>query len=245
MHHEFERVDAEFDTTDWTYVDVLRGEAEDRRDEVIDLLIRRYWPPVYAWLRQQNYPHDDAAELTQSFFHEIVLQRSLFERADQTRGRLRNLIRTALHHHVADVQRRRARRGVQQLIPDADFLAEQSAFVSDSDATPDQLYDRRWALACLEQAIEECERLYRAAGRIDYWQAFDARVLLPARNNTEPPPRRRLAEQLGFTDESHLSVAVHMVRQRLQAVLQQVVARTVDEPDEREAEFRLLRKLLS
>jgi len=245
MQHEFEQTDADFETTDWTYVDVLRGEADGRHDEALDAMIRRYWPPVYAWLRRKRYDHHEAAEITQSFFYEVVLNRTLFDRADESRGRLRNLIRAALKHHAIDHHRRQARRPAQRLIPEDALRAERAAMNGRSEETADQWYDRRWALACLEQAVEECEQLYRAAGRLDYWKAFEARALNPARHNTEPPPRRPLAEELGFTDESHLSVAVHMVRQRLQAVLQQVVARTVDDPEQRQAEFRLLCELLS
>jgi len=244
MRHEFKQTDADFETTDWTFIDVLRGDVEGRQGEAIEALIRSYWPPVYAWLRQNGHNHHEAAELTQSFFHEIVLERLLFERADESRG-LRNLIRAALRNHVIDHHRRRARQPAGRLIPDAALRVEQSAFSGRDETTPDQLYDQRWALACLEQAIEECERLYRAAGRLDYWQAFEARVLRPARHQNEPSPRAQLADQLGFTDESHVSVAVHMVKQRLQALLRQVVARTVDDPEECEAEFRLLCRLLS
>ncbi len=98
-----------FLTTHWSLIeDVKKCPDEDRA--LIGLLLERYWKPVYCYLRRKGHGNEQAKDLTQGFFHEIVLNRQLIERADISKGRFRTLLLHALNQYLIDEQRRESAR---------------------------------------------------------------------------------------------------------------------------------------
>ena len=80
-----------FLTTHWSLIeDVQSGDDKDRA--LIGLLLDKYWKPVYCYLRRKGYNNEQAKDLTQGFFHEVVLSRELVRRADQSKGRFRSFL---------------------------------------------------------------------------------------------------------------------------------------------------------
>ena len=61
---------------------------------------------MYCYLRRKNYDNERAKDLTQGFFHEVVLNRALIERADQAKGRFRSFLLHALNEYLIDEQRK-------------------------------------------------------------------------------------------------------------------------------------------
>ena len=91
-----------FQTTRWSEIDRAKTPDADQRRLIIDHLIRLYWKPVYCYLRQMGCGNDKAKDLTQGFFHEVVLGQDLIRCADQCRGRFRSFLLTALDHYVSN-----------------------------------------------------------------------------------------------------------------------------------------------
>src|SRR5512137_1615429 len=85
-----------FLTTHWSLIEGVQKQQDPDR-ALIDLLLGRYWKPVYCFIRRKGYANEEAKDLTQGFFHEVVLNRHLFERADPNRGSFRSLLLHALH----------------------------------------------------------------------------------------------------------------------------------------------------
>ena len=85
-----------FLTTHWTLIEKIKS-GEDKDRALIGLMLERYWKPVYCYLRRKGYDNETAKDLTQGFLHEIVLNRGLVHKADQSRGRFRSLLLTALN----------------------------------------------------------------------------------------------------------------------------------------------------
>ena len=94
-----------FLTTHWSLIEDVK-EHEDKDRALIGLLLERYWKPVYCYLRRKGYGNEQAKDLTQGFFHEVVLSRSLIERADQSKGCFRSFLLHALNQHLIDEQRK-------------------------------------------------------------------------------------------------------------------------------------------
>lgn len=98
---EGERTSHHFQTTQWSHIVKVRTLNPQRRKEILEVLIRRYWRPVYGFLRRKGLSNEQAQDLTQSFFHEVVLEGDLFQRAESTKGRFRTFLLTALDRYVA------------------------------------------------------------------------------------------------------------------------------------------------
>jgi len=85
-----------FLTTHWSFIEAAGAGTEDRENAMIGLLLERYWKPVYCYLRRRGYNNEDAKDLTQGFFQEVVLGRELIPQADRSKGRFRTFLLTSL-----------------------------------------------------------------------------------------------------------------------------------------------------
>src|SRR3954465_12051980 len=64
-----------------------------------------YWRPVYSYLRLRwHRPHEEAADLAQEFFAELV-EKKLLARFDPARARLRTYLRVCIDGVVANHDR--------------------------------------------------------------------------------------------------------------------------------------------
>ncbi len=219
-----ERTGAGFQPTRWTLVDALHNGSGAARERAMDELVRLYWPAVYGFLRRSGKPREEAAECTQAFFAEVILRRRLFEHADEARGRLRTLVLTALKRHLIDRQRSAAASEVLRAWSvDVNQLdAEDNAHARCpelADESPDAFFERRWAVAQLEEALRRCEQHFRGTGKSAHWELFAARVVHPAVSAVEPRPLAETAAALGFRSAADAAAAVQVVRKRMLAVL--------------------------
>lgn len=98
----------EFLTTHWSLIEAVGTTADDRNKALIGLLLNRYWKPVYSYLRRLGYDNEQAKDLTQSFFHEVVLGRELIRKADRSKGRFRSFLLTALKRYLINVRHKRS-----------------------------------------------------------------------------------------------------------------------------------------
>ena len=80
-----------FLTTHWSLIESVQ-EHQDPDCALIGLLLKRYWKPVYCYVRRRGHANEEAKDLTQGFFHEVVLNRQLIQRADPSKGRFRTFL---------------------------------------------------------------------------------------------------------------------------------------------------------
>jgi RNA polymerase sigma-70 factor (ECF subfamily) len=101
--------------------------------------------------------------------------------------------------------------------------------------TADVLYERRWAVALIEQVLKRLKEEYRATGNALLFESL--KQLLP--DEPEAMPRAKIAAKLGMTDNA-LRQAFHRFRHRYQLLLREEISRTVAQPTEIEDELRHL-----
>jgi len=109
-----------------------------------------------------------------------------------------------------------------------------------STTTPEQVYERQWALALLDQVLNSLRSEYAAAGKAALYDALKPALVGPR----ETQPHADLAAQLALT-EGAVKVAVHRLRERYRERLKQAVAQTVDAPSEVDSELRHLFRVLA
>lgn len=224
------RTVAGFPVTRWSLVADAAGEAEAS----LESLCRQYWQPVYAVARLAGNDVETARDLTQGFFAKL-LEKGWLADADRGKGRFRTFLVTALKRYMVNEWHREhaaKRGGFAETVPlDAEMAERIHANESSRRMSPDELFDRRWALALLDAALRRLEAEYSVAefsllkdcltadrGEIDYG---------------------KLAGNLG-TSEGAARVAVHRLRKRYRALIRDEVARTVSNETEVDQEMRAL-----
>src|SRR5438477_11500342 len=155
-----------FTTTHWSVVLEAQGESPAAR-EALEKLCRTYWRPIYGFVRRQGVGPEEAKDLTQGFFA-LLLERRDLNTVRQEKGRLRSYLLTSLKHFLTN-ERNRAmaiKRGEgQRLIPlEQLHQGERGGFEPADTSTAEQIYERRWALALLDEVLARLGDEYRAAG---------------------------------------------------------------------------------
>jgi RNA polymerase sigma-70 factor (ECF subfamily) len=101
--------------------------------------------------------------------------------------------------------------------------------------TPEQSFERRWAVSLLEQVFNRLRREYLEEGN---GQLFDDLNPCLVGDRTSLP-YAQLAQKLSLT-ESAVKSAVHRLRQRYRKLLREEIAQTVAAPEEVEEELHHL-----
>jgi RNA polymerase sigma factor (sigma-70 family) len=228
---------ARFATTRWSLVvaaGATGGSPEAR--EALETLCGACWFPLYAFARRTGAAREEAEDLVQGFFA-LLLEKGWLRQADRERGRFRTFLLAAFRHHAAherDRGRAQKRGGGARLLS-LDFAAGETRYLSEPavDETPERLYERRWALALLDRALEGLRASY--AG--DRAAVFEA--LRPHLTGGEPPSLAETGAAIGLS-EGATKVALHRLRRRYRDVLRATIAETVADPGEVDDEIHHL-----
>ena len=109
-----------FPSTRWTMVlEAGDDEAASRQSlSALSELCRIYWRPLYLFLRREGFGPDDAQDLTQGFFADLIETRA-YARADREKGRFRSFLLGALKHFAANARdRERAQKRGGGIVPE-------------------------------------------------------------------------------------------------------------------------------
>jgi RNA polymerase sigma-70 factor (ECF subfamily) len=228
---------AAFVTTHWSVVLTAQGQSPAAQ-EALEKLCQTYWRPIYGFVRRQGIRREEAEDLTQGFFAQLLERKSLGA-VRKEKGRLRSFLLGALKYFLADEQRRAMaiKRGKgQRLIRLEELRADEWIEMELSDPlTAERIYERRWALTVLERVISRLKNEYCAAGNAELFDSL--KQLLP--DEPGAASQAEVAAHLGMT-ENAIRQAFHRFRQRYQSLLREEIANTVATPGDIEDELRHL-----
>jgi RNA polymerase sigma-70 factor (ECF subfamily) len=222
-----------FPTTSWSLIaSAGRASAPDAR-EALARLCEAYWYPLYAFVRRRGHGAEEALDLTQGFFARIIEKQDLAD-ADRARGRFRSWLLGALKHFLANAHDRataQKRGGGAPLVSiDGADAEERWRLEPSHDATPERIFERRWALALLERTLvalrDECAR----KGKGPLFEALKGSLV--ADGGPAGP-----AAELDLTPNA-LKVAAHRLRRRYRDLLRAQIAETVATPEDVDGEIR-------
>jgi DNA-directed RNA polymerase specialized sigma24 family protein len=138
-------------------------------------LCQLYWYPLYAFARRWGQTPEDAQDLTQGFFLQLLDHR-LLAAADQRKGKFRSFLLAAFQHYLSD-QADRARclkRGGHYEFISLDLEGAEDRYQrepADGALTAEQLFDARWAILLLGRAktllAQEIARTVSDPGEVD------------------------------------------------------------------------------
>ena len=227
-----------FLTTHWSLIDGIQA-GHDRDRALIKLLLQRYWKPVYCYLRRKGYNNEDAKDLTQGFFHEVVLNRQLVQRSDQAKGRFRCFLLHALNQYVIN---QKAKQTATIRIPQDKLVSLESVDPSDlpqdvSSYEPEVSYNYAWVSALLDQVLEAVKTSCSEEGLQTHWELFHARIVRPILNGTAAPPLSEICIHLGIEDARRASNMIITVKRRFREVLRRHIHNTVTSSDQVDEEL--------
>jgi RNA polymerase sigma-70 factor (ECF subfamily) len=224
-----------FATTHWSLVLAARDRAEPGARDALASLCDTYWYPLYAYVRRRGHGPDDAHDMTQEFFARL-LEKDFLAGVERSKGKFRSFLLAACNHFLAnehDRARAKKRGGGRRVLSLGAADAEGRYRAEPADAlTAEKLFERRWALALLQQVMARLRDEFEAKGK---GRQFDGlRGFLVGEKGAG---YRRAADELGLS-EGAVKVAVHRLRQRYRELLHEEIGRTVGAPDEIAEEIR-------
>ena len=229
-----------FVTTRWSVVLNARDAASPASARALETLCRTYWYPLYAFVRGSGYSPHDAQDLTQGFFA-VLLAKDFLRVVEPEKGRFRTFLRMAMKRFLVnewDKQRSTKRGGGQMPILLDTEIAEQRFLQEHSGSRdPEAIYDRRWALTLLDEALVRLEQEYAQAGKSREF----AQLKLTAGRGEIPYAEIAAAVQ---TTEGAARVAIHRLRKRFRELFRAVIADTVDTAGEAQEEMRQVLQIL-
>jgi RNA polymerase sigma-70 factor (ECF subfamily) len=232
----------QFAATRWS---VVLAAAKDRSGthtrRALEELIQAYWFPVYAYIRRQGQGPQQAEDLTQEFFTRLLEKKHLAS-VDQSKGRFRSFLLTAVKRFLVnqwDKSQAQKRGGGKRFIA-LDALAAEARYSVEpvDELTPERLFDRRWALAVLDQVLNRLRQEYTDRGKANLFESLQSSLA-----DGPDGGYARIAREMGMS-EGAVKVAAHRLRRRYRQLLREEIAQTMAGPEEIEAEIRHLMECL-
>jgi RNA polymerase sigma-70 factor (ECF subfamily) len=227
-----------FATTHWSVVLAAKQGDASQATAALEKLCRTYWYPLYAFLRREGRSPHDAQDLTQEFFARL-LQGKFLEKVGPQKGKFRSFLLAALKHFLCDEwdkARAEKRGGGQTFISLDDHNAEALYLLEPDAAAPaEQIFEQRWALTLLAQALARLRAEFTAAGKL---REFDhLKIFLSTL--TDDGAYDAVAVKLELAVDT-VAVKVHRLRQRYGELIRAEIAQTVASPADIEEELRHL-----
>lgn len=227
---------ARFAATRWSLVAAsARDDADGRR--ALGELCELYWYPLYAFARRQGFAREAAEDLVQDFLRALI-ERGDLGGVDAARGRFRAFLLAALRNFLAN-ERDRARAqkrggGAAPIAIDAAdgerrYVAEPAVAV-----TPEQQFERSFALALLERCTQELGDEWRQAGRGAEFDRLET-LLTPGGDASY----RAVGAELTMS-ETAVKMAVHRLRRRMALLLRGAIRDVVQCEEDVDDEIRQL-----
>lgn len=211
-----------FDTTQWSLVAAARDGSSLAAREAFDGLARRYWQPLYAYVRRRGYTIHETEDLVQEFFARFI-EKDYLQTVSADKGRFRSFLLACLKHFLADErdkQQAQKRGGGQKLLSiDADLLEETLLPRVATAPSPDAAYDRAWAIAVLDESLARLEAEYAKQANAAIFS-----LLKPRLEGNEDAPYSELAQALDLSE-----VAVRKAAQRLRKRYKDTVRKVIGE----------------
>jgi RNA polymerase sigma factor (sigma-70 family) len=233
----------DFSTTNWSVV-LEAGRTDVARAAVaLEHLCRKYWHPIYVFVRRRGSNHHEAEDLTQAFFA-YLLEKETLKAVDRRKGKFRSFLLASLTNFLLNEWDRRQtlKRGGRHQIISLDEMAAEKLYRQEpvEHFSPEKLFERRWAITIIEQVLARLKNEYAAADNADLFIKLESGLT----GEVAPGAYENWASALDMS-EGAVKVALHRLRRRFGELLRSEVAYTVADPAEVAGEIRHLLAAIS
>jgi DNA-directed RNA polymerase specialized sigma24 family protein len=227
-----------FRTTLWTEVLLAGNSGSPSSTAALERLCGAYWYPLYAFIRRQGYDPHEAQDLTQAFFGDL-LSKKFLTAVDREKGRFRSYLLARLKNFLANewTYRNRQKRGGGQKLFSLDEAAAEGRYADEprDNATPEVLFERRWAQTILDEVFRKLAGEYEGPEPAQRFAELKRFLIEP----DEAESYAAVATRLGMR-ESAVKSAIYRLRQRYRELFRAEIASTVGTSSEVDEEIRYL-----
>ena len=227
-----------FATTRWSLVLQAKDVRSTQSQMALAELCEGYWLPLYTFIRRQTLNVDEAQDLTQAFFTQL-LSKDYLQDVRPTRGRFRSFLLAAVKHFLSNERDKAAalKRGGAVTLHSLDWNIGEQAYQNEvvNNLTPERLFERKWAMALLERVLDRLKQEQATTGKAS---RFDVLSEFLTHDRTESN-FASAASQLNMSVQA-VRVATHRLRKRYRQLLREEIAQTTQSADEVEDELKCL-----
>ena len=222
-----------FVTTHWTLVLRAGTNSDPQSTSALEELCRTYWYPLYAYVRRQGRGPEEAQDLTQAFFAQLLARGSL-RQVDPKKGRFRSFLLAALNHFLADdwdrAHRQKRGGGTALIHLDAVEAEDRYRFEPVDRLDAGRLFERRWAMTVLEQAMARLEAEF--SERLNVFSELRDFLVGDAQGRTYA----EAAANLHMSEEA-VRATISRLRRRCRQLVREQIAATLADPRDVDDEY--------
>jgi RNA polymerase sigma factor (sigma-70 family) len=230
----------DFRSTRWSVVLLSAQSKTPGSQAALAALCGLYWFPLYSFVRRRGYNPEDAQDLTQGFFLHLLGDKVLSQ-VDPLKGKFRSFLLASIQNYLSkETDRARClKRGgrAEFVFLDADNVEARYRLEPTDFLTAEKIFDARWALTLLDEAMSLLSAEYAAEGKMATLEALKP-FIQPIDSETLPS-YEQVADQLGVSVGA-VKMLIHRLRKRYTTLLRTEVARTVSDPGEIDEEIHAL-----
>src|SRR6266851_3187822 len=172
-----------FPVTRCTVINAVKSEDPAEQARALDILFSAYWKPVYKYVRLRwNRPTEDAQDLTQGFFAEL-LERELLAKYEPAKSKLRTYLRLCVDSFVMNQEKatRRQKRGGNLTHVALDSQAAEGELAGatiDAASIPspeslEEFFEKEWVRSLFALAVEDLRKFCAERERERTFRLFE------------------------------------------------------------------------
>ena len=223
-----------FPATNTRFLEGLRDPTSPAGRATLEELCRRYWKPVYCFVRLSGTSsNEDAKDLTQAFFT-WLLDGEVLARYQRDRAPFRQYLKGVLRRFLSDARESagRIKRGGTATFVPADGDAP---VLEDLTTDPGAAFDRAWLVALIDHSVGRLRQRTPA----DQFRVFEAHDLAP---DADRPSYVGLASRFGLSEDQVRRI-LSTLRGALRDEMRAELRRQTERPEDFDEEWNALRGL--
>ena len=228
-----------FPTTHWSLIQAATDPQSPQYLPAREEFFGAYWYPLYVFARREGKGPEDAKDLVQGFFLDL-LSKNWFRQADPNQGRLRSFLLACFRCFQSNEWRKEhaAKRGqgrTESLEAVLENAEDRYRSEPRDESDPARLYDQAWILGLVDRALERLAQEYEQGEGADRFAVL--KQFLPGRPRSMT--QIEAGARLGMNGNA-VNQAVHKLRVRLGEILREDIARTCLSPGDFTEEVRFI-----
>ncbi len=225
-------------TTQWSAILAIKDLSNPNAQKALANLCKKYWTPLYIYVRKKGYSLEDAQDLVQGFFADLI-DKEYLKKVDKEKGKFRSFLLTAMNHYLINEwdKTRAQKRGGDKKLLSLDFEEAEVNYKNQpsDELSPDKIYERQWAINLLNRVFNNLKKEFDEDGKQNIFENIKNYLTYDDSDYSY----MEIAQRVGMT-EGAIKVTVHRARKRFGQLLRDEIVNTVSDPSEVEDEIRYL-----